>query len=258
MYGTSDKSSSSDKKFKVKNSQSSNSSGIKDLHAGTNSGNSSSEKSDQRNLENLAKRNNIPIQDIYKYEPSSESKSHIARGDNSEHKNFENSQGAMHLQESNSKEYNIESESTPEVYIKMRHMSTFSKSAKKEGSKLMDSQESVFTLSSKKPESPKVYDGTGDDNFEHNLVKKTPEKVPYDQVSKSEDGKGDSPKDDTSKCPSSNMTPFKSLETITEQATHLEVDNTHDWKSDQTSEKFCSPVQSIQKTKSPCKFSIIL
>jgi hypothetical protein len=59
LFGASDKSSSSSKKFNKKGSTSNNSSGIKDLHAGAQSINSSSEKSDQRHFDRMMRRNEI-------------------------------------------------------------------------------------------------------------------------------------------------------------------------------------------------------
>ncbi|CAI2376065.1 unnamed protein product [Moneuplotes crassus] len=240
MYGTSDKSSSSDKKLKNKGSASSNSSGIKDLHAGINSGNSSSDKSEKRNLEILAQRNNIRLQDFYKYGNSEDSKSNLERTDNSDLKRAENSHicGPSQFQDLDEGDY----DSTPEVYIKMNstpYTLSYSKSASKREQKLMESGESQYVKSSKKPDSPNIQDSiTNFHNSEDKFIKKTPEKIPYDQISKSEDGKDNGEGDMTSKCPSSNITPFKSLETIKEEETYLEIENTQDQKCERTPQNF--------------------
>ena len=61
---------------------------------------------------------------------------------------------------------------------------------------------------------------------------KTPEKVPYDYVTKSEDGKDILEEEIGSKSGEGSLTPYKQLETITEQATYLEMDITGEIRND--------------------------
>ena len=83
---TSDKSSSSSKNFNKKSNTSSNSSGMKDMHLVNQSENSSSEKSDQRYIDRLMKRNDIheiyeansdPIDSNSGNEPNDSKSTHI-------------------------------------------------------------------------------------------------------------------------------------------------------------------------------------
>ena len=95
-------------------------------------------------------------------------------------------------------------------------------------------------------------------------IVKTPEKVPYDYVTKSEDGKDILEEEIGSKSGEGSLTPYKQLETITEQATYLEMDITgeirNDWISDKNSEeiKLKSPCPKLTNSKSQSKHNIFI
>ena len=101
----------------MKGSASSNSSDIKDLHAGAHSGNSSSDKSDQRQFDRLIKRNNIPIQEMYCNQTPDQSKSSnnlLGSAENRKNSTFKKVDfSTPHVQEFNSLN------STPEAIIKL-------------------------------------------------------------------------------------------------------------------------------------------
>lgn len=258
MYGNSDKSSSSSKKLEKKGSRSSSSSGIKDLHAGPHSHNSSSEKSDQRHFDRLMRRNEIL--DFYEFQND-----HTDYGDSS-NKNRLNSSNVKkqdQMSEIEEAEFEVEDNGTPEnnsksAFYRLKNKPAVMYSEEKiithsEGN-LIDSKDAERLISS----DSKLIKIHKSDNDHYKPISKTPDKVPYDYVSGSDESK--EPKSESgSKTWSSHVTPLKHLETITEQATDLEMDNTHciksesSWENSKPEIHFKTPCEVHTKFISPTK-----
>lgn len=251
LYGASDKSSSSSKKLGKKGSASSNSSGIKDLHAGPHSANSSSEKSDQRHFDRLLRRNEIL--DFYEF-PNEQADSEKQSKEVESIK--DNKRLAINDQMSEIQEAEVEGDETntsPTHFLGTGSKEKYFENYINDNSEEKKLTESYPSTSNEKPNErqavsdSKIYEKQRR-NMELLANCSTPDKVPYDYVEQSEESK--------------NITPFKQLETITEQATDLEMDNTNCVKSEEstdrvkTNECFKTPSQNNTKFISPSKIKV--
>jgi hypothetical protein len=189
MYGNSDKSSSSSKKLEKKGSASSNSSGIKDLHAGPHSHNSSSGQSDQRHFDRMMRRNEIL--DFYEFQND---QTDFGDSSNKNRQNSSNLKGQDQMSEVQPVEIEAHGNVTPKNYPKTNYFHNKSKPT------VMYSEEKLMTHSEADLSNNKVGERlTSSDSKlskmnksgkdEYNPISKTPDKVPYDYVNRSDESK---------------------------------------------------------------------
>lgn len=228
LYGASDQSSSSSKK-KKKQSASSNSSGIHNFNPCGQSANSSSEKSDQRHFDRLIRRNEI----LDFYELQNE---HPDTASNILSQRNEGSVLKMNEQMSEIEEADIEADDT--------NFSPSKNLSKEEGSS--KTLKPIISHSEEKVLANNYYNNSLEkqverlvtseskvgtklllDAKENKLAFLTPDKAPYEYVTTSAELKEFVISESSHKSGSPNITPQKYLETITEQATDMEMDNTN-------------------------------
>ena len=222
--------------------------------------------SDQRQFDRLIKRNNIHVQEMYKTESPWEEESRIENteeGHSSNQKKTEVSNYKQNMMSEIEEESDkIDLSSTPEVTITVKNDNSrcfIIHSEEKDASrKLINIEFSQSNQSNEKilSSDSKLVSLKNSISSDEQNIARTPEKVPYDYVAKSEESKES---EVGSKSGSSIVTPFKQLETITEQATDLEMDLTNAVKSDSSCDKkteekrLTNSSMSNSKSQTPCK-----
>jgi len=222
--------------------------------------------SDQRQFDRLIKRNNIHVQEMYKTESPCDEESKIENIEERQSSNQKKTEVSNYKQnmmsEIEEESDKIDLSSTPEVTITVKNDNSrcfIIHSEEKDASrKLINIEFSQSNQSNEKilSSDSKLVSLKNSISSDEQNIARTPEKVPYDYVAKSEESKES---EVGSKSGSSIVTPFKQLETITEQATDLEMDLTNAVKSDSSCDKkteekrLTNSSMSNSKSQTPCK-----